>query len=126
MRRRDMWGREMRALAFAVMGAALAGCEPIGDVGYVEIKTAPSTTSVTQPQLYLDSAKVEPIKKGAAVLKQRVGTTKLAIDGAGGQLTLCEIVVKKNRITTVTVTVQERPPRCQCRNAGTGNRTCVS
>jgi hypothetical protein len=118
----------MRALAFAVVGAALAlaGCEPMGDVGYVEIKTAPASTSVTQPSLYLDTAKVEPIKKGVAVLTQRVGTTKLATDGAGGQLTLCEIVVKKNRITTVTVTVQERPPRCQCRNAGTGNRTCVS
>jgi len=128
MRERRMRERKMRSLAFAVAGAALAlaGCDPIGDVGYVEIKTAPATTSVTQPTLYLDAAKIDPIKKGAAVLKQGVGTTKLATDGAGGRLTLCEIVVKKNRITTVTVTVQERPPRCQCRNTGSGNRTCVS
>ena len=118
----------MRALAHAAAGIALAlaGCQPTVDVGYVEIKTVPATTNVTQPTLYLDTVKVESIKKGAAVLTQRVGTTKLATDGSGGQLTLCEIVVKKNRITTVMVSVQERPPRCQCRNAGTASRTCVS
>jgi hypothetical protein len=33
---------------------------------------------------------------------------------------LCEIEVRKNRITTVTVSVLDRPPRCQCRN---GNAT---
>jgi hypothetical protein len=118
----------MRTLALAAAGLALAlaGCDPKPDVGYVEIKTVPATTNVAQPALYLDTVKVEPIKKGAAVLTQRVGTTKLATDGSGGQLTLCEIVVKKNRITTVTISVHERPPRCQCRNAGGGNRTCVS
>jgi hypothetical protein len=59
-------------------------------------------------------------------LTHRVGTTKLATDGAGGQMTLCEIVVKKNRITTVMVSVLERPPRCQCRNGGGPSRICVS
>jgi hypothetical protein len=29
---------------------------------------------------------------------------------------LCDIVVRKNRITTVTISLSERPPRCQCRN----------
>src|SRR5262245_58124388 len=118
----------MRAFAFAAtsVALALAGCQPAVDVGYVEIKTVPAGTSVTPPVLYLDTVKVESIKKGAAVLTQRVGTTKLATDGSGGQLTLCEIVVKKNRITTVMVSVQERPPRCQCRNPGGSNRTCVS
>jgi len=110
----------------AGLALALTGCHPTVDVGYVEIKTVPAGTSVTPPVLYLDTVKVESIKKGAAVLTQRVGTTKLATDGSGGQLTLCEIVVKKNRITTVMVSVQERPPRCQCRNPGGSNRTCVS
>ena len=39
-----------------------------------------------------------------------------------------ELVVKKDRITSITIL--DRPPRCQCRNAaGTdppANRTCVS
>ena len=111
------------------MAATLAGCQPGADVGYVEIKTVPVSTSISQPVLYLDAVKLDPPKKGVAVLRQRVGTAKLAIDGVGGQLALlCDIVVKKNRITTVTVSVLERPPRCQCRNGGKepGSRICVS
>ena len=120
----------MRAFAgpLVIAGAALtlAGCQASVDVGYVEIKTVPVGTNVSSPSLYLDTVKVEPLKKGTALLTQRVGTTKLATDGAGGQVTLCEIAVKKNRITTVTVSVLERPPRCQCRNTATAGRTCVS
>ncbi|MEA2907406.1 MAG: hypothetical protein QOG83_791 [Alphaproteobacteria bacterium] len=122
----------MNALAVAFAGAglaalALAGCKPEIEVGYVEIKTVPVSTNVSQPSLYLDTVKIEPVKKGVAVLRQRVGTTKLETDGSGGHLALlCDIVVKKNRITTVTVSVIERPPRCQCRNAGGGSRACVS
>jgi hypothetical protein len=114
------------ASAAAGIALALAGCQPTGDVGYVELKTVPVSTAVAQPSFYLDAVKLEPLKKGTALLRQRVGTSKLGIDGVGGQVTLCEIVVKKNRITTVTVSVLERPLRCQCRYAGGGSRTCVS
>ena len=113
-------------LAAAGIVVALAGCKPAVDVGYVEIKTVPVATNVTQPALYLDTIKVEPLQKGTTVLTQRVGTSNLATDGSGGQVKLCEIVVKKNRITTVTISVLERPPRCQCRNVGGGSRICVS
>jgi hypothetical protein len=116
----------MRALLVASVLLAQASCQPTGDVGYVEIRTVPSASNVVGPPLYLDAFKVEPSKKGTTILTQRVGTTRLATDGAGGQLMLCEIMVKKNRITTVTISVLERPPRCQCRNGlGTG-RVCVS
>jgi len=116
----------MRALLAVGVVLALAACQPTSDVGYVEIRTVPTSSNVAPPSLYLDALKVEPSKRGSAVLTQRVGTTKLATDGAGGQLTLCEIIVKKNRITTVTISVLERPPRCQCRNGGSANRICVS
>jgi hypothetical protein len=36
--------------------------------------------------------------------------------------------VKKNRITTVTLSPLERPPRCQCERAsgeGAASRTCI-
>jgi hypothetical protein len=104
----------------------LAACNlPGSDVGYVEIKTVPVNTQ-RPPSLYLDSTKLDPVQKGAAVLKQRTGTVKLSTEGAGGlPWMLCDIVVKKNRITTVTVSVLERPPRCQCRNSST-DRVCVS
>jgi len=110
-----------------VFGAAITAWRPAADVGYVEIKTVP-VAPVTQTALYIDSAKLAPIKKGTAILRQPTGTLKLQVDGAAGSLALlCDIVVKRNRITTVTVSVLERPPRCQCRNSGTdAAHACVS
>ena len=105
-------------------GIVLAACNPTGDTGYVEIRTVP--VAQRSPALYLDSTKLEPVQKGVAVLKQRAGTTKLSAEGIGGQVALCDIVVRKNRITTVTVSVLERPPRCQCRNSAAKGGACVS
>jgi hypothetical protein len=116
----------MRALLVASVLLAQSSCQPSGDVGYVEIRTVPTASNVVGPPLYLDAFKVEPSKKGTTILTQRVGTTRLATDGAGGQLILCEIAVKKNRITMVTISVLERPPRCQCRYGSGTSRVCVS
>jgi len=125
-----MVGRGLGLLASAaIVAAAFAACKPDDDTGYVEIKTVP-VAAVTLTALYLDSQKLAPIKKGSAILRQRVGTLKLQADGAPGALAaLCTIVVKRNRITTVTVSVLDRPPRCQCRFSGTEPATakaCVS
>jgi hypothetical protein len=116
----------MRLTAAAVAAVtALAACTP-KDAGYVEIKTVAVANPATA--FYLDSVKLEPLKNGTAVLRQGIGTTKLSTDGTGGKLALCDIVVRKNRITTVTLSVLERPPRCMCRNSapdGSGGRSCV-
>jgi hypothetical protein len=107
---------------------ALAACN--GENGFIQIRTVP-TSAVAQLPLYLDSEKLEPLKKGEAVVTRRIGTAKLQTDAAGGHLAvLCEIAVKKNRITTVTISVAERPPRCQCRTsadqASRSIRMCIS
>ena len=113
----------------ALVGAVIAACRPSGDVGYVEIKTVPTATAL-RTALYLDAVKLAPIKNGSAILRQSVGTLKLEADGfAGAMAPLCSIVVSKDRITTVTISVLERPPRCQCRflshDAATA-QACVS
>jgi hypothetical protein len=113
-------------LLIAALGAiCLAACTS-KDVGYVEIKTVPVETATA---LYLNSIKLDPLKNGTAVLRQSVGTAKLATKGNDGRLAmLCEIEVRKNRITTVTVSVLDRPPRCQCGGATTdtsGGRSCL-
>jgi hypothetical protein len=118
-----------RIAAAGVLVFVLAGCIGKGDTGFVQIKTAPAS-AVTQPVLYLDSVKLEPLKKGEAVLVQKTGTATLQAAGAGGQLApLCDVVVEKNRVTTVTVSTILRQPRCQCsRNAGSapqGSQMCV-
>jgi hypothetical protein len=110
-----------------IVGTAVVLFKPTSDVGYVEIKTVP-VAPVTQTALYIDSAKLAPIKQGSAILQERVGTLRLQADGLAGSLApLCDIVVKRNRITTVTISVLERPPRCQCRFSGAdAARACVS
>jgi hypothetical protein len=121
-----MW-RLRYVLVAGLAGSALAGCDT--DTGYVEIKTVPVLTRGL-PNLVLDSTQLDPLKKGQALLGAKVGAHKLQIDGPAGPLLLCDLVVRKDRITTVTVSVLDRPPRCHCRNtAGTdppANRICVS
>jgi hypothetical protein len=79
---------------------------------------------ITQMVLYIDGTKLAPIKDGSAILRQRVGMLRLQADDLIGSLApLCDIVVTKNRITTVMVSILERPPRCQCRFSGTNSRT---
>ena len=113
----------------AIVGGVIVACRPSGDVGYVEIKTVPAAP-VTQAALYLDSTRLAPIRQGGALLRQRVGTLKLQAEVFGGaKAPLCDIEVKKDRITSVTISVLERPPRCVCRFAGSGgtaDRTCAS
>jgi hypothetical protein len=123
-------GRALGLLVSCVLAvAAIVACRPSGDVGYVEIKTVP-VAPLAQTALYLDSTKLAPIANGEAVLRQPVGTMELQSDGFAGTLTrLCNIVVRKDRITTVTISVFDRPPRCQCRFSGNGAEAahaCVS
>jgi hypothetical protein len=124
---RSLPGSSVARLLIAAPGAVcLAACP--SDVGYVEIKTVPVATATA---FYLNSVKLDPLKNGTAVLRQSVGTTRLAIEGSDGRLAmLCEIEVRKNRITTVTVSVLDRPPHCQCRNGAaaadrSGGRPCA-
>jgi len=101
--------------AAIIVIAAIVACRPSNDVGYVEIKTVP-VAPFAATALYLDSTKLAPIKQGSTVLRQPIGTLKLQADGfAGTMMDLCNIVVRKDRITSVTISVLERPPRCQCR-----------
>jgi len=121
-------GSPSKIVGAGLIALALAGCQPKDGEGFVQIKTVP-VSAISQPALYLDSVKLEPLKKGEAVLSRKSGTTKLQAESLGGQLTpLCDIVVRKNRITTVTISIVERPPRCQCTHSatpGAPNRTCI-
>ena len=111
-------GRVVGLLAsVAVVGAVIGivAWRSTGAVGYLEIKTVPAAP-LTQAALYIDAKRLGPIKQGGAILSQPVGTRKLQARGFTGRLTaLCKIEVRKDRITTVTISVLERPPHCQCR-----------
>ena len=114
------------AISAVIVGAAIAACRPNGDVGYVEIKTVPAAP-ITLTALYIDATRLAPIRKGSAVLRQPTGTFKLQADATSGALApLCEIQIQRNRITTVTVSTLERPPRCQCRSGAGDTHVCAS
>src|SRR5262245_43628967 len=99
--------------ALAALALLLTACNIDSGNGYVEIKAIPPSASIP---LYLDQTRLEPLRNGNAVLRQKVGTLKLStdIDGVGHMAFLCNIEVKKNRITSVTVSIMSRQPRCQC------------
>ena len=113
----------VRSLATALCGTLLlSACEVGGSTGYVELRTVPSSARIST--LYIDADKVDA-KSGTTVLRQRVGTAKLQTDGGDGKVLLCQVVVKKNRITTVTISPLERPPRCQCERTGNDSKACI-
>jgi hypothetical protein len=116
-------------VAVLVVGGIVAAFWPGREVGYVQINTVPAASTM-QAALYLDTTKLAPIRQGGALLQQRVGTLRLQAEAFGGdRAAICDIVVKRNRITIVTVSVLERPPRCVCRFTGSGDakdHTCVS
>jgi hypothetical protein len=88
---------------------AVAACVPDrNSVGYVEIKMFPATSA----PLYLNAVRLEPLRGGNAVLKQKVGKANLQLERNGQLVSLCEFDVRKNRITTVTVSTG-RDARCR-------------
>jgi hypothetical protein len=110
-----------------VLPVALGSCGTDSGTGYIEIKAVPPSPLLP---LYLDAVKLEPLRNGSALLRHKVGMTKLQTEGEGGYLAvLCTIDVKKNRITSITISALSRPPRCQCARTGgadaTGSRTCI-
>ncbi len=122
----------MRLLAALWLGASivlgLSSCSFDNGAGYVEIKSAPALSAFFP--LYLNSVRLAPMRNGNALLRQKVGMSKLQTEGDGGYLAvLCNVDVKKNRITSITVSSVGRQPRCQCgRPGGTdaaGNRICI-
>lgn len=114
-----------RRITCAAALLALTGCMPESGSGYVEIKLNPA--GARPPVLYLDGDKLAAPKGGVAVLRQPVGTAKLQVEADGAKVLLCSVAVKQNRITTVTVSALDRPPRCQCARIGgsEGNRVCI-
>jgi hypothetical protein len=95
------------ALGLAALG--LAGCLPEDGVGYVEVKVFPRLAL----PLYVNADKIESMKDGVAVLRQAIGKAKLQFERNGQLFPLCEFDVRKNRVTTVTVSTLERGPRCE-------------
>ena len=68
-------------LASTLLAFGLGSCSADNGSGYIEIKSTPPSAPIA---LYLDSVRLDPIKNGTALLRQKVGVSKLQIDGDAG------------------------------------------
>jgi hypothetical protein len=57
----------------ALAALTLTACNIDSGAGYVEIKAIPPSASIP---LYLDQTKLDPLRRGSAVLRQKVSTVK--------------------------------------------------
>lgn len=97
-------------LAVVGVGLLLVGCSE-RQSGYVEVRMAPSLSA--PPELLLDDKPVKPARGGSIVVKRNVGTARLAMVRRGDErFALCDLAVRKDRITTVTLTTLGGTLRC--------------
>jgi hypothetical protein len=102
-------GLRARLLALGLAAFGLGGCLPEDGVGYVEVKVFPRLAL----PLYLNADRIESMKDGVSVLRQAVGKAKLQLERNGQLFPLCEFDVRKNRVTSLTVSSLDRGPRCE-------------
>jgi hypothetical protein len=106
---RGLSGARAGLLALGLAALGLAGCLPEDGVGYVEVKIFPRLAL----PLYLNADKIDSMKDGVSVLRQAVGKAKLQLERNGQLYPLCEFDIRKNRITSVTVSSLDRGLRCE-------------
>jgi hypothetical protein len=99
-----------RGVLLLLIGLALVCCWD-SESGYVTIHLM----SMINPQnaLYLDLAQISGL--GDRVIHQKVGTFSLTNGGSwvSGK-TYCELQIRKDRITVVTIRIVNSEPHCEC------------
>ena len=96
-----------------------------GSYGSVRIKVIPAKPTQA-PEVYLGSDKLDLLRSDN--LEVAVGS--VAITGSGYfPDKYCTLVVRKNRVTNVTLMLNQTPPRCVCGqrdpNSATDKPTCI-
>jgi hypothetical protein len=107
--------RSCRRVAPAVglaLAALLSACTEQEGTGYVEVKLTPPGTA-SQFVILLDRQQIRSTNSGPIVLRRNVGHARLELERRKDErVTLCDLAVKKNRITSVTVHFQNGTLRC--------------
>jgi hypothetical protein len=107
------------ALTAALLGGALslAACRGEEPTGYLEVKLSPAS-AMKAFVILLDKRQVQPTRGDSLVVRRNVGTAKLELERRKDErLALCDVAVKKNRVTTVTVHMQGTTLRCYIEQA---------
>lgn len=104
--------RHRRCLAAVLTALALGGCDP-QDAGYVQVQLG-RTGIFRQPALFLDGTRLDFARGHSVVLRFRTGQVSLRTSRSAWGSAICRVVVRKNRITVLSVAATEDPPRCLC------------
>lgn len=110
----------MRRIGWPCLGAlatalSLAGCDA-QDTGYVQVQLAQPARpgGIGAAPLFLHGAKLDFSRGQAVVMQFRTGRVALKTSDSTWSPAICRIVVRKNRISVLSVAATENPPRCIC------------
>ena len=103
-----------RRIALFVAGfiVVIAGCDS-GETGYIQLRVLPANAAASTA-LYLEGDKLDFSRGPTVTLQFKTG--RLALKGMDSTWapTLCNIVVRKDRISALTVMGSQSPPKCVC------------
>ena len=107
-----MWRVRAVFMLVFLAGMTLAACEN-KDTGHVQLQLLPPSATATAT-LYLDGKKLDFSRGSNIVMRFAIGRISLkAIDSVFSS-SICTVVVRKNRLSILTVMATENPPRCIC------------
>ena len=90
----------------------VAGCDD-GGTGYVQIRVSPASTVAAMP-LYLQGTRLDFARGPTVTLQFKTGSLILKGTDSTWAPAICKIVVRKDRISTLTVTGAQNQQKCVC------------
>src|SRR5205807_6972826 len=97
------------ALLFFSLIVLTAGCDS-GETGYIQIRVQPASAAPAIT-LYLDSGRLDFSRGPLTTLQFKTGRLALKELDSAWAAPLCKIVVRKDRISTVTIVGTQTPPK---------------
>ena len=100
------------ALLFSSLVILTVGCDS-GETGYIQIRVQPASAAPAIA-LYLDGGRVDFSRGPITTLQFKTGRLGLKELDSAWAAPLCKIVVRKDRISSVTISGTQTPPKCLC------------
>jgi hypothetical protein len=100
------------ALFVAGLIVVMTGCDN-GETGYVQLRVMPANATVST-ELYLDGVRLDFSRGPTVTLQFKTGRLTLTAIGSSWAPALCNIVVRKDRISALTVMAAQTPAKCVC------------
>ncbi|MBT9289176.1 hypothetical protein [Prosthecodimorpha staleyi] len=103
------------ALAAALVGVGLAGCKLSEETGFVELRRQYAQTGAGIYRLEGEEVPglANPTATASAIVRRRTGTVTVDFFRADRAYELCRFPLAKNRIVTVTLTLEGREIKCR-------------